>query len=84
MAQKHATVAMKNLKLLMVGGKESKTVVYEPRSVKAIVLLRRKQAVAQFLLQTIIRRIPGMIKSKDLFVGKTRKLTGLKSDIVYS
>ncbi|XP_056165587.1 uncharacterized protein LOC115679269 [Syzygium oleosum] len=83
LAQKHAT-AVKKLKLLMDGGKESETAVYEPRSVKAIVLLGRKQAVAQFLLPTIIGRIPGMIKSKDLFVGKTRKLMGLKPYIVYS
>ncbi|KAI6685348.1 hypothetical protein NL676_031261 [Syzygium grande] len=68
--------------LLMDGGKESKTAVYEPRSVKAIVSLGRIQAVAQFSLTTIIGRIPSTIKSKDLFVGKTRKLMGLKPDIV--
>ncbi|KAK3443746.1 hypothetical protein EUGRSUZ_B03822 [Eucalyptus grandis] len=64
LAQKHAA-----------GGEERKMAVYEPRSVKAIASLGRREALAQ---------IPGAIKSKDLFIGKTRKLIGLKPDIAYS
>ncbi|KAL3752287.1 hypothetical protein ACJRO7_013011 [Eucalyptus globulus] len=67
--------AVKNLKLLKDGGEERKMAVYEPRSVKAIASLGRREALAQ---------IPGAIKSKDLFIGKTRKLIGLKPDIAYS
>ncbi|OWM73624.1 apoptosis-inducing factor 2-like [Punica granatum] len=84
LAQKHALVAAKNLKLLMEGGTESKMAVYEPRSAKTIVSLGRRDAVAQFSYTTIIGLVPGLIKSRDLFVGKTRKLMGLKPDIEYS
>ncbi|KAK4369606.1 hypothetical protein RND71_013398 [Anisodus tanguticus] len=76
-AQKHALVAAKNLKLLM-SGKESKLATYEPRSSpKIIVSLGRQDAVAQFSFTTVIGLVPGMIKSKDLYVGKTRKKMGL-------
>lgn len=67
----------------MDGGKEGKMAEYVPRSVKTVVSLGRREAVAQFSLTTVIGSIPGMIKSKDLFVGKTRKLMGLKPDIMY-
>ncbi|WMV56269.1 hypothetical protein MTR67_049654 [Solanum verrucosum] len=78
-AQKHTLVAAKNLKLLMSGGKESKLAIYEPRpSAKIIVSLGRQDAVAQFSFTTIIGLVPGMIKSKDLYVGKTRKKMGLQ------
>ncbi|XP_052199708.1 uncharacterized protein LOC127806231 [Diospyros lotus] len=83
LAQKHALVAAKNLKLLMTGVKESKMETYEPRSIKAIVSLGRKEAVAQFPLTTVTGIIPGLIKSRDLFVGKTRKQLGLGPHLVY-
>lgn len=83
LAQKQALVAAKNLKLLMEGGKESKLGIYEPRSVKAIVSLGRRDAVAQFPFTTIVGIVPGLIKSRDLFVGKTRKQLGLDPNIVY-
>ena len=82
MAQKHALVAAKNLKLLMTNGKESKMAKYEPGSVKAIVSLGRREAVAQIPLTTTIGIVPGLIKSQDLFVGKTRKRMGLDPHIV--
>nr|AAU90294.2 Pyridine nucleotide-disulphide oxidoreductase, putative [Solanum demissum] len=70
---------IKNLKLLMRGGKESKLAIYEPRpSPKIIVSLGRQDAVAQFSFTMIIGLVPGMIKSKDLYVGKTRKKLGLQ------
>ncbi|KAH7541803.1 hypothetical protein FEM48_Zijuj02G0006300 [Ziziphus jujuba var. spinosa] len=83
LAQKHALVAAKNLKLLMEGGKESKPGIYKPRSVKAIVSLGRRDAVAQLPFTTIIGSVPGLIKSRDLFVGKTRKQLGLDPHVVY-
>ncbi|PSS03118.1 Apoptosis-inducing factor B like [Actinidia chinensis var. chinensis] len=82
LAQKHALVAAKNLKIAMTGGKESKMANYEPSSVKAIVSLGRREAVAQIPLTTTIGIVPGLIKSKDLFVGKTRKQMGLDPRIV--
>lgn len=83
LAQKHALVAAENVKLLMNGGNESKMATYKPRSVKVIVSLGRKEAVAQFPYTTIIGIVPGMIKSRDLFVGKTRKQLGLESHILH-
>ncbi|KAK4764661.1 hypothetical protein SAY86_025751 [Trapa natans] len=83
-AQKHAEVASKNLKLLMEGGRESKMAIYVPQTKKKIVSLGRRDAVAQFSHTTVIGLVPGLIKSKDLFVSKTRKLLGLRPDVVYS
>ncbi|PQQ13271.1 apoptosis-inducing factor homolog B [Prunus yedoensis var. nudiflora] len=83
LAQKQALVAAKNLKLLLEGAKESKLATYEPHSVMALVSLGRKHGVAQFPLTTISGRIPGLIKSKDLFVGKTRKQLGLEPHPVH-
>ncbi|KAL8501076.1 hypothetical protein ACS0TY_020591 [Phlomoides rotata] len=82
LAQKQAAIAAKNLKVLMSGGKEYKMAIYKPSSTKVIVSLGRHDAVAQFPLTTLIGLVPGLIKSKDLFVGKTRKQLGLDPKIV--
>lgn len=83
LALKHAAVAAKNLKLLMAGENESKLAPYKPCSGgTAIVSLGRKDAVAQFPFTTISGRVPGLIKSGDLFVGKIRKQLGLEPDFV--
>ncbi|KAI7978890.1 hypothetical protein LOK49_Contig663G00003 [Camellia lanceoleosa] len=81
LAQRHAMVATKNLKLLMTGGEESGMATYRAAWPLAFVSLGRNDAVAQILFITMIGCIPGMIKSRDLFVGKTRKQLGLKSDL---
>ncbi|XP_034702963.1 ferroptosis suppressor protein 1-like [Vitis riparia] len=78
LAQRHAVVAAKNIKMLMSGEKETKLATYKPGSAIAIVSLGRRDAVAQLPFATICGCIPGMIKSRDLFVGKTRKQMGLK------
>lgn len=77
LAQKHALVVAKNVKLLMAGGRETKMAAYEPGKAVAIVSLGRRDAVAQFPFTTVSGCLPGMIKSRDLFVGKTRKQMGL-------
>ncbi|KAJ0577089.1 putative NADH:ubiquinone reductase (non-electrogenic) [Helianthus annuus] len=80
LAQKHALVVANNLKLLIEGGDEGKMVKYSPAtSAMAIVSLGRREALAYIRCVTMIGRIPGLIKSKDLFVGKTRKQLGLKA-----
>nr|XP_043631109.1 ferroptosis suppressor protein 1-like [Erigeron canadensis] len=81
-AKKHASVAAKNLKLLLGGGDESKMSTYKLSSSKVIVSLGRHDAVAQLPLTTMIGLIPGLIKSKDLFVGKTRKELDVDSHVV--
>uniref|UniRef100_A0A5B7BY69 FAD/NAD(P)-binding domain-containing protein n=1 Tax=Davidia involucrata TaxID=16924 RepID=A0A5B7BY69_DAVIN len=79
LAQRHALVVAKNLKLLMMGRKESRMASYTPASPLAFVSLGRREAVAQIFRITISGCIPGMIKSRDLFVGKTRRQLGLKT-----
>ncbi|KAL0436255.1 UNVERIFIED_CONTAM: Apoptosis-inducing factorA [Sesamum radiatum] len=82
LAQKHALIAAKNLKVMMRGGKEKKMASYKPHSIKVVVSLGRQDAVAQFALTTLIGLVPGFIKSKDLFVGKIRKQLGLDPRLV--
>lgn len=78
LAQRHALVVAKNLKLLMAGGKESKMSTYAPGSAVALVSLGRKDGVAQFPFTTISGCVPGLLKSRDMFVGRTRKQMGLQ------
>jgi NADH dehydrogenase FAD-containing subunit len=78
LAEKHAGVVAKNIKLLTSGADESKLAVYKPGSDIALVSLGRKEGVAQFPMMVISGCIPGKIKSGDLFVGKTRKQLGLQ------
>ncbi|PWA65942.1 FAD/NAD(P)-binding oxidoreductase family protein [Artemisia annua] len=82
-AKKQASVAAKNLKLLLSGGNESKMLAYKPSSAKTFVSLGRNDAVAQLSLTTMIGLVPGLIKSKDLFVGKTRKELDIDSHVVH-
>ncbi|CAJ1979102.1 unnamed protein product [Sphenostylis stenocarpa] len=81
LAQQQAEVVVNNLKVIIQGAGECRMETYRAHSAIAIVSLGRKDAVAQFPFLTIIGRIPGFIKSGDLFVGKTRKQMGLKHDI---
>ncbi|KAL5568654.1 hypothetical protein UlMin_025229 [Ulmus minor] len=78
LAQTHAQMALKNLKLLLMGGNESKLGKYKPSSDIAIVTLGRKAGVFQFPFMTLSGYIPGKLKSGDLFVGSTRQTLGLK------
>ncbi|KAG7012960.1 Apoptosis-inducing factor-like A, partial [Cucurbita argyrosperma subsp. argyrosperma] len=77
LAERHAHITSKNLKVLLMGGNESKLATYKLGSPLAIVSLGRKEGVAQLPFTTISGCIPGLIKSGDLFVGKTRKELGL-------
>ncbi|XP_071732070.1 uncharacterized protein [Rutidosis leptorrhynchoides] len=79
LAHRHALVVAENLKVLINGEDERKLVKYSPASPMAIVSLGRREALSQIWGVTNIGRIPGMLKSKDLFVGKTRKQLGLKA-----
>ncbi|KAK7263451.1 hypothetical protein RJT34_31041 [Clitoria ternatea] len=77
LAQQQAELIANNLKIVIEGRRECGIGTYKPHSALAIVSLGRKDAVAQFPFLTTIGRIPGFIKSGDLFVGKTRKQMGL-------
>ncbi|KAL5709155.1 hypothetical protein ACHQM5_019875 [Ranunculus cassubicifolius] len=80
LAQEHSKVAAKNIELLVKGGDEKKMAVYKASTGKpiALVSLGRKEGIAQFPFMTISGRVPGMIKSRDLFVGKTRNTMGVE------
>ncbi|KAJ6947810.1 hypothetical protein NC651_002233 [Populus alba x Populus x berolinensis] len=60
-----------------MGGKELKMSTYKPGAAMEIVSPGRKEAVAQRSFGTMIGKFPGMIKSKDLLMGKTRKYRGV-------
>lgn len=77
LAQKHALLVAKNLKLLTKGLPNSKLATYSTGYPLALVSLGRKEGLAQFPLLTLSGCLPGMIKSGDLFVSKTRKQMGL-------
>ncbi|XP_037445839.1 apoptosis-inducing factor homolog B-like [Triticum urartu] len=79
LAQKHALLVAKNLKLLIKGAPPSKLATYSTGFPLAIVSLGRKEGLAQLPYLTLTGCIPGMLKSKDLFVGKTRKQMGLNA-----
>ncbi|VFQ96499.1 unnamed protein product [Cuscuta campestris] len=80
-AQNHAQVAAKNLKLLISGANEQKLAKYKPGATIAIVSLGRKDAVMQAGPVSLSGCLPGKIKSGDLFVGMARKKLGLKSNL---
>lgn len=81
MAQEHAKVAAKNIKLLMSEQPDRKLAIYKPPKGKAtaFVSLGRRDGVIQLPFTTLSGLVPGMFKSGDLYVGKTRKLMGLQS-----
>lgn len=80
LAEKHASVVAKNLQLLIKEAPEKKLAIYKASPPIAMVSLGRKEGIAQFPFGTFSGWFPGKIKSKDLFVGKTRKTLGLKSE----
>jgi len=77
LAQKHALLVAKNLKLLIKGSPNTKLATYSTGRPLALVSLGRKEGVAQLPFLTISGCLPGKIKSRDLFIGKTRKQMGL-------
>ncbi|GAA0183168.1 oxidoreductase [Lithospermum erythrorhizon] len=77
LAQIHADLVSKNIKLLIKG--KDKLTPYKSGTQMAIVSQGKKEGVAQIACVTMSGRIPGMMKSGDLFVTKTRKTLGLKS-----
>uniref|UniRef100_A0A803MVI5 FAD/NAD(P)-binding domain-containing protein n=1 Tax=Chenopodium quinoa TaxID=63459 RepID=A0A803MVI5_CHEQI len=79
LAMRHAELTAKNLRLLLGGGSEEKMTVYKPGRPIAFVSLGKKDAVAEINGFTMSGCFPGLIKSGDLFVGKTRKTYGLNS-----
>lgn len=67
----------KNLKLLIKGLPNSKLATYSTGYPLALVSLGRNEGLAQLPLLTLSGCLPGKIKSRDLFISKTRKQMGL-------
>ncbi|CAI0544024.1 unnamed protein product [Linum tenue] len=82
LAQNHASVVAKNLKVTLEGGKPCRLSTHKPGADMAMVSLGRREAVAQFPFATISGIVPGFVKSRDMFVGKTRKAMGLDPNVV--
>ncbi|XP_009798911.1 uncharacterized protein [Nicotiana sylvestris] len=81
LAQRHAVVAAKNIRLLMKNPSDNNLNVYKAALPLSLIALGRREAVAQFYCLSMIGRIPGMIKSGDLFVGRTRRQLGLLPEL---
>uniref|UniRef100_A0A0D9VC98 FAD/NAD(P)-binding domain-containing protein n=1 Tax=Leersia perrieri TaxID=77586 RepID=A0A0D9VC98_9ORYZ len=79
LAQKHALLVAKNLCVLIKGLPNSKLETYSTGYPLALVSLGRKEGLAQLPFITLSGFVPGMIKSRDLFVSKTRKQMGLNA-----
>ncbi|KAH9291606.1 hypothetical protein KI387_043200, partial [Taxus chinensis] len=77
-AKKHAAVIAENIKKLSINPEQSKLSTYKASPDLAIMSLGRYAAVGQFPFGTLCGRLPGLLKSKDLFVASTRKHLGLK------
>lgn len=63
----------------MKGPPASKLATYSTGYPLALVSLGRNEGLAQLPFVTLTGCIPGMIKSRDLFVSKTRKQMGLNA-----
>lgn len=81
LAQRHAVVAAKNIRLLMKNPSDTNLNVYKAALPLSLIALGRREAVAQFYCLSMIGRLPGMIKSGDLFVGRTRRQLGLLPEL---
>eukprot|EP01018_Ginkgo_biloba_P037512 Gb_24737 [translate_table: standard] len=81
LAKKHADVVAANIMMLLKGPNSKKKVsTYKASSAMGIVSLGRVDAVAQFPFNiTMVGWIPGKLKSKHLFIEKTRQGLGVKS-----
>ncbi|KAL3687934.1 hypothetical protein R1sor_014243 [Riccia sorocarpa] len=80
LAGRHAAIVVENIKKLIASPDNAKLLVYKPTNTPmGIVSLGRVLAVAQMPFGTILGRLAGLLKSKDLFIGKTRESLGLRA-----
>ena len=78
LATKQAAVVIENIKKQIKDPHMAKLAEYKPATTPfAIVSLGRNLGLMQMPLGTFVGRLPGMLKSKDLFVGPSRKALGL-------
>lgn len=78
LAQQQAAVVIANIKKHIKDPHTAKLSEYKAATTTmAVVSLGRNLGVMQMPLGTLLGRLPGMLKSKDLFVGASRKNLGL-------
>ncbi|XP_006662752.3 ferroptosis suppressor protein 1-like [Oryza brachyantha] len=80
LAQRHAMVVSRNLKLLVKGGesREHKLHRYKASKVNITITLGRRDALSELPFMTVIGHLPGAIKPRDHFISRTRRMMGLK------
>uniref|UniRef100_A0A0E0MCQ0 FAD/NAD(P)-binding domain-containing protein n=1 Tax=Oryza punctata TaxID=4537 RepID=A0A0E0MCQ0_ORYPU len=83
LAQRHAMVVSRNLRLLVKGGgesnKERKLHRYKASKANITVTLGRRDALAELPFMTVIGHLPGVIKPRDYFIARTRRMMGLRT-----
>uniref|UniRef100_A0ACD6A1N4 Uncharacterized protein n=1 Tax=Avena sativa TaxID=4498 RepID=A0ACD6A1N4_AVESA len=79
LAQRHAMVVSRNLRLLLKdGGLEHKLHRYKASKSAIFVTLGRRDALSELPFMTLIGYIPGVVKPRDLYVSRTRRMMGLR------
>ncbi|KAF0918001.1 hypothetical protein E2562_021696 [Oryza meyeriana var. granulata] len=82
LAQRHAMVVSRNLRLLVKGGdgssREHKLHLYKASKAAITVTLGRRDALSELPFMTVIGHLPGAVKPRDLFISRTRRMMGLK------
>ncbi|XP_052136988.1 uncharacterized protein LOC127755372 [Oryza glaberrima] len=91
LAQRHAMVVSRNLRLLVKAGggdgggssKERKLHRYKASKAAITVTLGRRDALAELPFMTVIGHLPGVIKPRDYFIARTRRMMGLRTGARY-
>uniref|UniRef100_M8C8K3 FAD/NAD(P)-binding domain-containing protein n=1 Tax=Aegilops tauschii TaxID=37682 RepID=M8C8K3_AEGTA len=79
LAQRHAMVVSRNLRLLLrSAGPEHKLHRYKASKAAITVTLGRRDAVSELPFMSLIGHIPGVVKPRDLYVSRTRRMMGIK------
>lgn len=78
LAQRHAMVMSRNLRLLVKGAREQKLHRYKASKAAITVTLGRRDALSELPFMTVIGHLPGAVKPRDLFIARTRRMMGLK------
>ncbi|GJU72437.1 sperm protamine like protein [Tanacetum coccineum] len=74
---------IKNIKEMKQGYFAKKQASVAAKNMKLLLMNEAKAIFAQLSLTTMIGLVPGLIKSKDLFIGKTKKKLDVDSHVVH-
>ena len=79
LAIKQAAVVIDNVKMHIKDPNATKLVEYKPSTTPFAIISLGRNLGLHSPLGTLVGRLPGMLKSKDLFVGNSRKALGLSA-----